>query len=309
VATAKRVVVTGATGLIGKELCRKLIEKGYEVVVFTRQPDEARRAVPGAADYVAWRPSEAGPWASSIDGAWGVVNLAGASIAGQRWSAQRKREIRDSRVVGTRGIVAAIRAASRRPEVLVNASAIGYYGPRDDQPLDETATPGHDFLANLVLQWEAEALQAGEAGVRTVLVRSGIVLDKREGALAQLMLPFRLFVGGPILPGSQWFSWIHHADEVGIMLLGLEDERASGPINATAPNPLTNRDFVRTLGRAMGRPALLPIPGFALRLVLGEFADTLVTGQRVIPARAEELGYRFQYPTADAALREILALR
>jgi uncharacterized protein (TIGR01777 family) len=307
VATAKRVVVTGATGLIGKELCRKLIEKGYQVVVFTRRPDAARRAVPGAAEYVAWTPSDSGPWASSIDGAWGVVNLAGASIAGQRWSEQRKRELRDSRVVGTRGIVAAIKAASRRPGVLVNASAIGYYGPRDDQPLDETAAPGHDFLAELVQQWEAEALQAGAAGVRTVLVRNGIVLDKREGALAQLMLPFRFFVGGPILPGSQWFSWIHHADAIGITLLALEEERAGGPINATAPNPQTNGDFVRTLGRAMGRPALVPIPGFALRLVVGEFADSLVTGQRVIPAKAEELGYRFRFPTAAAALREILA--
>lgn len=306
-ASAKRVVVTGATGLIGKELCRRLAEKGHEIVVFTRRPDSARRAVPGAAEYVRWTPSETGPWASSIDGAWAVVNLAGASIAGQRWNEQRKREIRDSRVVGTRGIVAAIKAASRRPEVLVNASAIGYYGPRDDQPLDETAPPGHDFLAELVRQWEAEALRAEEAGVRTVMVRSGIVLDKREGALAQLMLPFRFFAGGPILPGTQWFSWIHHADEAGIFMLALEDGRARGPINATAPNPQTNRDFVRTLGRAMGRPALLPVPGFALRLVVGEFAETLVTGQRVIPAKAQELGYRFRYPTSEAALREMLA--
>jgi uncharacterized protein (TIGR01777 family) len=306
-ADGKRVVVTGATGLIGKDVCNRLRAEGYEVVVFTREPERARRAAPGAADYVAWTPSESGPWAAHIDGAWGVVNLAGAPVAGKRWTEARKREIRDSRIVGTRGIVAAIAAAARKPEALVNASAIGYYGPRDDTPLDEAAPAGHDFLAGVVADWEAEARKAEDAGVRVALVRTGIVLDKDEGALAQLMLPYRFFVGGPVLPGTQWFSWIHHLDEAGIVLLALRDERARGPINATAPEPQTNRDFSRTLSRVMGRPSLFPVPGVALKLLFGEFAGTLTTGQRVLPARAQELGYKFQYPASEAALRQILA--
>lgn len=304
-ADAKRVVVTGATGLIGKELCQRLRERGYEVVVFSRNPAAARTTVPGAADYVAWDAAPSGPWAVSIDGALGVVNLAGASIAGKRWTGQRKREIRDSRVAGTRGIVSAIVQATQKPRVLVNGSAIGYYGPRDDTPLDEGAAPGDDFLAGVVKEWEAEALKAEEAGVRTVVVRTGIVLARDDGALARQKIPFQFFVGGPILPGTQWYSWIHHSDEVDLMLLALEDERVRGPLNATAPHPQTNRDFSRALGRAMGRPSLIPVPGFALKIPFGELADTLATGQRVVPAKAQELGYQFQYPTSEAALRQI----
>lgn len=305
-ADAKRVVVSGATGLIGRELCKRLQEKGYAVVVLTRSPDKARQVVPGAAEYVAWRPAESGAWASHIDGAWGVVHLAGASIAAHRWTEERKRAIRDSRIIGTRGIVAAIAAAAHKPQVLVNGSAIGYYGPHDDTPLDEGAAPGSGFLAGLVMQWEAEALKAEQAGVRTVVVRTGIVLDKNDGALAQMMRPFRFFAGGPVLPGTQWFSWIHSSDEVGIILLALEDERVRGPINATAPTPQTNRDFARTLGKVMGRPALIPVPGFALKLLFGELADSLTTGQRIVPRKARELGYHFQYSTSEEALRRIL---
>ncbi len=304
-----RVVVTGATGLIGKELCKRLQAEGYDVVVFAREPDKARRATPGAAEYMRWSADDAAgaPWAAHIDGAWGVVNLAGTPVAGKRWTEGRKREIRDSRIMGTRGIVAAIAAARQKPRVLVNASAIGYYGPRDDTPLDEDAPAGHDFLSGVVADWEAEARKAEDAGVRAVMVRTGIVLDKNEGALAQLMLPYRFFVGGPVLPGTQWLSWIHHADEVGIMLLALQDERARGPVNATAPGPQTNRDFSRALGKVMGRPSLVPVPGVALKLLFGEFADTLTTGQRVLPAKAQELGYNFQYTDSEAALRQILA--
>jgi len=306
-ADRQRVVVTGATGLIGKALCKRLQAEGYDVVVFAREPERARSAVPGAADYVSWTVADAGPWAAHIDGAWGVVNLAGAPVAGKRWTEARKQEIRDSRVVGTRGIVAAIAAAARKPRVLVNASAIGYYGPRDDTPLDEDAPAGHDFLAGVVADWEAEARKAQDAGVRVAMVRTGIVLDRDEGALAQLKRPYQFFAGGPVLPGTQWVSWIHHADEVGIMLLALQDERARGPINATAPEPQTNRDFSRTLGKVMGRPSLVPVPGVALKLLFGELADTLTTGQRVLPAKAQELGYRFQYTASNAALRQILA--
>lgn len=302
----RRVIVTGATGLIGKALCRRLIERGYQVVVFSRDPGAARTTVPGAAEYVAWQPAETGAWAAALDGVYAVIHLAGASIAGRRWSEEYKREIRDSRVIGTRGLVSALAAASAKPQVFVSGSAVGYYGPRDDTSLDESATPGDDFLAQVCQAWEREALKAEALGVRTVVVRTGVVLDKREGALAALLPPFRMFVGGPILPGTQWFSWIHIADEVGIILLALEDQRVRGPINATAPEPQTNRAFSTALGEALGRPALLPVPGFGLKLLLGEFAETLVTGQRVIPRKAQELGYQFQYPALAPALRQVL---
>ena len=304
-AAGKRVIVTGATGLIGKEVCKGLIARGYDVVVFSRDPDAARSKVPGAAEYVAWTPSESGPWASQLDGAWGVISLAGASIGGQRWNEDYKRQIRDTRVVGTRGLVKAMAAAQEKPRVFVSGSAVGYYGARDATPLDESAAPGDDFLAGVVRDWEGAAREAEALGVRTVMIRTGVVLDKDEGALKQLKLPFQLFVGGPILPGTQWFSWVHRDDEVGVILFALENEGASGPINATAPHPQTNRDFCASLGKAMGRPSWAPVPGFALKLIVGEFGETLTTGQRVIPKKAQELGYEFQYATSDAALREI----
>lgn len=302
---SKRVIVTGATGLIGKEVCEGLIGRGYEVVVFSRDPDSARAEVPGAAEYVAWTATESGPWAAHLDGAWGVISLAGASIAGKRWTEEYKREIRDSRIIGTRGLVKAMAAAREKPKVFVSGSAIGYYGARGDTPLDESASPGDDYLAGVVCDWEAAAREAEPLGVRTVLIRTGVVLDKDEGALAQLKLPFKFFVGGPVLPGTQWLSWIHRDDEAGIIVFALENEGVRGPINATAPQPQTNRDFCASLGEAMGRPSWAPVPGFALKLIVGEFGETLTTGQRVIPKKAQELGYEFKYATSDAALREI----
>jgi uncharacterized protein (TIGR01777 family) len=301
----KRVIVTGATGLIGKAVCRDLLARGYEVVVFSRNPASARKNVPGAADYIAWQPEEGGAWAAQVDGAWAVVNLAGTSVAGRRWNDEYKRQIRDSRVTGTRGLVRAIAAAREKPQVLINGSAIGYYGARDATPLDEGAAPGGDFLAGVVREWEAEATEAEALGVRTVLLRTGVVLDKAEGALALQKLPFQFFVGGPILPGTQWLSWIHLADEVGLIIFALEQEGVRGPLNAVAPAPQTNRDFSAALGGALGRPSWLPVPGFALKVALGEFADTTVTGQRVIPKKALEVGYEFRYGTSAAALRAI----
>ncbi len=303
--TGKRVIVTGATGLIGKEVCKGLIARGYEVVVFSRNPDSARAKVPGAADYVAWTPSESGPWAAQLDGAWGVISLAGASIAGKRWDDDYKREIRDTRIIGTRGLVKAMAAAQEKPKVFISGSAVGYYGARDATPLDESANGGTDFLSGVVREWEDAAKEAEGLGVRTAMIRTGIVLDKKEGALALQKLPFQFFVGGPILPGTQWVSWIHRDDEVGIILFALENEGAHGPINATGPVPQTSRDFSASLGKAMGRPSWIPVPGFALKIVVGEFSAGLTTGQRVIPKKAQELGYQFKYQTSEAALRQI----
>lgn len=305
-ADTRRVIVTGATGLIGRRLCEELKSKGYQIVIFSRDPQKARRSLPGATEYVAWTPAESGPWASAIDGAHAVIHLAGAPILGKRWSEAYKAEIVNSRIIGTRGIVNAMRAAQSKPRVFVSGSAVGYYGARDDTKLDENATPGSDFLAQLAVDWENEATKAEGLGIRTVLVRTGIVLDPKEGALPQMSLPFRFYGGGPILPGTQWFPWIHVDDEVGLIMLALEDERVRGPLNASAPEPQTNHDFSKTLGKVMGSPSWFPVPGFGLRLLLGEVAAMLTEGQRVIPKKALDLGYQFKYPTSEQALRQLL---
>ncbi len=302
----KRIIVTGATGLIGKRVSRALRERGESLVVFSRDTPDARKAVRGAAEYVAWQPEEQGSWSNAVPGAHAVIHLAGASVYGHRWTEDYKRAIRDSRVIGTRGIVSAMARAAVRPKVFVCGSAVGYYGPRDDTPLDESAPPGDDFLAKVCVEWEQEARKAEALGIRTVIVRTGIVLDAREGALPQMALPFRLFAGGPIMPGTQWLPWIHIDDEVGIILKALDDPQVSGPVNATAPSPQTNADFTRTLGAVLGRPSWLPVPQIGLKLALGEFAESLTTGQRALPARMQQLGYEFKYPTSEAALRQLL---
>jgi NAD dependent epimerase/dehydratase family enzyme len=328
---AKRVVVTGATGMIGRALCKQLIAKGYQVVAFSRDPQKARRSVPGAAEYIAWTPSETGPWASAIDGAHGVIHLAGASLFGKRWSEAYKREIVASREIGTRGLVSAMAQAKAKPRVFVSMSAVGYYGPHGDEKLDESAPPGNDFLARVCQVWEREARRAEDLGIRTVIFRSGVVLggDEKmsipidlggaaldrpglilktdEGAFPLLVMPFYFFSGGPILPGTQWMAWIHVDDTIGLLTMALEDERVRGPLNATAPQSQTNREIARTIGRVMGRPAWLPVPGFALKLMLGEMADMITTGQRVIPQKAHDLGYQFKYPTSEQAIRQIIA--
>src|SRR4051794_26887289 len=304
-AEGKRVIVTGATGMLGRRICAQLKHKGYDVVVFSRDPVKARQILPGAAEYVAWTAAERGPWARAVDGAYAVIHMAGAPVLGKRWTTRYKTELLDSRVVSTHGLVDAMAAATHKPRVFVCSSAVGYYGFRDATPLDESAAPGSDFLARIVIAWEQEARRANDFGIRTVMVRTGIVLDREEGGLPPMQLPFRFFVGGPILPGSQWFPWIHMDDEIGIIMFALEDERVEGPVNAVAPEPQTNRDFGKTLGKVMHRPAWLPVPRFALRILLGEVAGTLANGQRPVPNKLLDLGFRFQYRTSEQALRQI----
>lgn len=330
-ADAKRVIVTGATGLIGRSLCAELCRRGYAVVVFSRDPAGARRTLPGMADYVAWKVEERGPWSTALDGAHAVIHLAGVNNFARRWDSAFKQEIMESRVVSTRGLVNAMEAAANRPRTFVCSSAIGYYGPRDDTPLDEQAPAGSDFQAEVVKAWEAEACRAEALGIRVVNVRTGVVfgsdrksgpipislsgaslsrpgvvLDFEAGVLPLMAFPFRLFVGGPIGSGKQWFSWVHLDDVVGLFVLALEDERVRGPINATAPDPRINRDFSAALGAVLGRPSWFPLPRFALQLLVGEVAEVLVQGQRVLPKKAQELGYRFKYPQLEPALRQVL---
>ena len=305
--TDRRICVSGATGLIGRALCAALIARGDQVTVLTRDPALAPQRVPGARDYLAWHPADDGPWAAAVAASDAVVHLAGAPIAGRRWSPAYQREIRDSRVVGTRGIAAAL-ARAGRASVLVSASGVDYYGDCGDRTVDERSPAGRGFLADVCVAWEAEALRARAAGVRVCVIRTGIVLDRDDGALARLLLPYRLGLGGPVLPGTQWWSWIHRDDVVGMILLALDDARAEGPLNGTAPHPVRNREFSDTLARVLRRPALLPLPEFAARLALGAMArPLLIEKQRALPRAAEALGYVFRYPTLEPALRAALA--
>lgn len=301
-----KVVVTGSTGFIGAPLCRELTNAGHEVVALSRNAASARKAFGTGIKVVGWDPATGEIPLSAIDGADAIVNLAGESIAAGRWTRERKERILASRIQAVRGLVETTRRAANPPKVMVNASAIGFYGPHGDEEIREDDPPGDDFLARVCVAWEAEAKKAEALGLRVVLVRIGVVLGEGGGALAQMLTPFKLFAGGPIGTGRQWFSWIHRDDVIGIIRLALEHEEVRGPINATGPQPLTMRDFARTLGRVLGRPSWLPVPAFILRAALGDMADMLLTGQRVLPAKATAAGYRFRFETAEAALRDVL---
>ncbi len=296
-----RVLVTGATGLVGRALSASLVADGHEVVALSRS--DAPAGLPPGTRAVKGDPAVVGPWLEELGRCDACVNLAGEPVAAGRWTAERRRRIRDSRVDATRNLAAAI--ARGGPTVLVNGSAIGYYGPRGDEVLDESSGPGDDFLARVAVDWEAAARPA-ERRARVVLVRTGIVLAREGGALPRLVLPFRLLAGGPIGDGAFWQSWIHLADEVGILRLALEDARASGPMNATAPDPARNRDLARAIGRVLRRPSGLPTPAFAVRAALGEMAEVVLASQRVVPSRALALGYRFRFPLLEPALRDLL---
>ncbi len=298
-----RVTVTGATGLIGSRLLPALAARGDELTVLSRDPRRAR----SGAQTVRWDPAGEPAPSAALAGRDAVVHLAGENVA-QRWTASAKRAIRESRVTGTRHLVQTLAslADTERPRVLVSASAIGYYGAHGEEPIDEEAPAGTDFLAQTCAAWEAEAQAAEQLGVRVVMVRTGVVLDPDGGALGKMLTPFKLGVGGPVAGGRQYVSWIHADDLVGIVLAAIDSEQWHGPVNATAPEPQRNRDFSKALGRALRRPSLLPVPGAALRLLYGEMAEIVTTGARVLPAKALVLGYEFRYPKLDSALRAAL---
>lgn len=296
-----KIVIAGGTGFLGRPLTAALAADRHDVVVLSRHPRV--RVAPGART-VLWDPGEPpGAWASELDGAGAVVNLAGEPIAERRWSAARKQQIEDSRIVSTGRIAEAIRAAAVPPPVLVSGSGVGFYGPCGSEVVTEESRAGNDFLAGVCQRWEAQASTAGTAATRVVCIRTGLVLERDGGALAKMLLPFKLGVGGPLGSGTQYWPWIHRKDWVELVRFAIAHEQLSGPLNATAPEPVTNAAFSKALGRALHRPALIPAPAFALRLAMGEMADALLlTGQRAIPARAERLGFRFAYRTLDAAL-------
>ena len=300
-----RVLVTGASGMIGSTAADALMARGDEVIGLTRDPEHARSTNPRVR-WHRWEPASEQPPAAAFEEVDGVLNLIGESID-QRLTDSAKKRIMESRQTATRNLVAAISALDERPKVLVSQSAVGYYGDRGDEVVDEDSQPGTGFAAEVPVAWEAAAREAEGAGLRLVIVRTAPVLDRRGGLLKRLMLPFKLGLGGRIAGGDQYLPWIHIADEVGILLWALGDERVSGVVNATSPEQVTNREFTDALGNALHRPTIFPVPKLALSAVVGsELAETIAGGQQVVPRRTLELGYDFRYPDLDAALRAAL---
>jgi uncharacterized protein len=304
-----RLVIAGGSGFLGSALAGSLLTAGHRVQILTRPP--ARSAPTGPSPHVEsviWIPDgSVGPWASSCSGADVIVNLAGESIGAGRWTAARKARLRNSRILATRSLARFVAQSPQPPAAFVSASAIGFYGDRGSETLTEDAGPGRGFLAELAMEWEKEALAAQSDRTRVALLRTGIVLDPREGALAKMLTPFRLFVGGPFGSGRQFMSWIHRDDWVSLARWAIETPAVRGPLNLTAPNPVTNADFARALGRTLNRPAFVPAPGFALRLLLGEMAGPLLLhSQRVVPARALEGGFRFAHADLGKTLEVLL---
>lgn len=303
-----KIVITGATGFIGRELVAQLLTEGHKVGVFTRNLETARTGLPvGCAGHL-WNPAT-GLDSAAIRGVDAIVNLAGEGVADRRWTAARKQAILQSRTTGTHAIVGAIAALppEARPRALISASAIGYYGDRGDEVLDEGSAPGSDFLAEVCKAWEREALAAQQLGVRTVVVRIGVVLGKGGGALQKMLLPFRFGLGGRLGSGRQWMSWIHVDDLVSLLVSAISDAKASGAINGVAPAPVTNAAFTAALGHVLHRPAIMAVPALALRLTLGEMSAILLASQRVLPGVAERLGVTFRYRHIAGALADLCA--
>ncbi|GMU87743.1 MAG: NAD-dependent nucleoside-diphosphate sugar epimerase [Ignavibacteriales bacterium] len=301
----KKIVITGGTGLIGGILLRMLHERGDQVYLFSRNPDAAKGKTPGASGYLKWRGNDA-DYSSDLEGMDAVIHLAGANVAGQKWNSAYKKEIYDSRIGSTRALIEAMKKLKIKPEVFVSSSAVGYYGDAGEEELTEDAKPANNFLADVCLQWEKEAQKAEEAGVRPVQIRTGVVLSPQDGALKKLLLPFKLFVGGPLGSGRQWFPWIHADDIAAMYIYAIDNTNMRGPFNGAAPQPLRMHEFSKALGKVMKRPSLFPVPEFVLRLILGEGAGVALASQKVVPKAIADAGYIFRFPEIKDALQNLL---
>ena len=300
-----KIAIAGATGFVGSRLVAQLQAQGHQVIILTRSPQQASNRF-GQAQIVGYNPLKSGEWQQSISGCDAVINLAGEPIAEKRWTPAQKRSILGSRQLGTQKIVEAIDLATIKPQVLINASAIGYYGTSETSKFDETSPAGTDFLAEVCAAWETAAQSVTANGTRVVIFRLGIVLGENGGALGKMLAPFSAFVGGPIGSGNQWFSWIHRDDVVKLIIAALNDTKMQGVYNATAPNPITMTEFAQTLGTVMNRPSWLPVPNFVLEAMLGEGAIVVLQGQQVVPTRTLAQGFDFQYSTIEPALTAIV---
>ena len=303
-----RVIITGGTGFIGRPLSLRLIRKGFEVVCLTRHAVAAINRERNGIKYVEWDGKSAAGWSEYAEGAAAIINLAGESIGSGRWSDTKRRTIRQSRMDAGKAVTEAVESVERKPEVVIQASAIGIYGNRDKEILDEFSGEGRGFLAEVAKMWEESTKEIEALGVRRVIIRTGVVLGATGGALARLLLPYRFFVGGPMGSGKQWISWIHIEDGIGCILFLLEHKDLNGAFNLTAPHPLQNKLFNRELGKLLRRPSWFPIPGPLLRLFLGKMAEeTILTSQRVLPARLEKAGFKFVFPELKGALADLLS--
>jgi uncharacterized protein (TIGR01777 family) len=299
-----KILMTGGTGFVGKQLTSRLIQEGNEVTILTRSLKESGQ-LPKGISYLQGDPTQKGPWQEAIPAHDVIINLAGASIF-SKWSDEYKKLIRDSRVFTTRNIIEGIPSKFERGISLFSTSAVGYYGFHGDEELDEESLPGNDFLARLAIEWEAEALKAREKGARVVITRFGIVLGEKGGALGQMIPLFKKFIGGPIGSGQQWFSWVHIKDLAEAFAFLIKHPEIAGPVNICSPNPVKNKDLAKALGRALHRPSFMPAPAFMIKLVLGEFGSVILQGQRVVPGRLLKKGFTFQYPDIDKALQSII---
>ena len=299
-----KILVTGATGLIGRNLCRALTDESHTVVAASRSPVKPQGLA--VAEVYQWDPQSGPLPQAALDGADAVVNLAGEPIDARRWSDQQKRLIRDSRIVTTRNLVEGLSSVGRKPAVLVSGSAVGFYGDRGDEQLEETSPAGRGFMSEVCEEWEIEGARATELGVRVVQVRTGVVLSGEGGALQKMLAPFKLGLGGPLGSGKQWFPWIHIKDIVGIFRHAVLTATLAGPVNGVAPQPVTNGEFTRELARGLHRPAFLPVPEMALRVLMGEMSEVLFGSQRVLPKAALASGYEFHCPLLESALAELL---
>ena len=300
-----RVIIAGGSGLIGSALTQHLCARGHAVVVLSRQPYRVS-GLPDGAEVAGWDGSSSEGWEEQVEEADAIVNLAGESIAARRWSYAQKRRLRDSRIHSTNAVAAAVRAAARKPSVLIQASAVGYYGNTGDREVDEQSPPGADFLADLSQEWERAAAPVEESGSRLVLLRLGLALSAEGGVLPRVALPFRFFAGGSLGSGQQWAPWIHIDDVTRAIEFSMTSADVAGPVNLCAPEPARYADFARAVGRALGRPSFMRVPSWALRLAMGEMADLVVHGQRTLPRRLAEAGYEFRYPTLEESLDDLL---
>jgi uncharacterized protein (TIGR01777 family) len=305
---SKRVIITGATGFIGNALCRELIEGGYETVGLSRNPEMGKALLSDQVKVVKWDTKSSEGWTNYADGAYAIVNLAGENIASGGWTKERKKRILQSRLDAGKAVIQAIEKVKNKPNVVIQASGIGYYGDSGNQILDETSSPGSGFLVEVAKQWEKTTQKVESMGVRHIVIRTGVVLGGDGGFLYRVVLPYRFFVGGHLGSGKQWIPWIHIEDEAKAIRFLMEKIDMRGVFNLSSPNPLTSRDFSKVLGKVMKKPAWLPVPGFVLRLLLGEMASELIlSGQRALPKRLLESGFQFQYPEVESALSRILS--
>jgi len=301
----RKIVITGATGLIGRELCEKLYEEGDEITIFTRDIKKGKEIFPYLNNFVEWNYNEPDVWRNELEEKYAVINLAGSNVFGKRWTTAYKTDIMDSRKLSTKNIVESIGQTKNKPKILISSSAAGYYGDRGDEKITEETSSGTDFLASVCKSWESEAQEVEKIGIRRVSIRTGIVLSSREGALKKMLLPFRLFVGGSIGSGKQWFPWIHVEDLINIYFFALNNE-TNGAINGTSPNPVRMREFAKTLGKVLHRPSFFTVPEFALKLAIGEGAQSILSSLRIIPKKLIQNSFRFKYEKLEPALISLL---